>query len=145
MKIEILEGQSDRLYSLLAPMVMDRNVLRQNHNYPFWTSPSHVWFVAMNQKNEIISFFPLEINGKKEAKINNYYMKMVRKNIFQAMIDEIVDYCYKKYSLSAVALIQHKELFESVGFQSIKEWKLYAKMEYEPKKRAAKTGKKEKE
>lgn len=138
MTIEVLEGQSDRLYSLVAPLVMDRNVLRQNHNYPFWTSPAHLWFVALNQKNEVMAFFPLEINGKSEAKINNYYMKRARKDVFQALMDEIFAYCYRQYSLSAVALMQHKDLFESVGFQAVKEWKLYAKMEYIQKKRASK-------
>lgn len=138
MTIEVLEGQSDRLYSLVAPLVMDRNVLRQNHNYPFWTSPAHLWFVALNQKNEVVAFFPLEINGRDEAKINNYYMRRARKDVFQAVMDEIFAYCYRQYSLSAVALMQHKDLFEAVGFQTVKEWKLYAKMEYIQKKRAAK-------
>lgn len=137
MTIEILEGQSDRLYSLVAPLVMDRNVLRQNHNYPFWTSPAHTWFVALNQKNEIMAFFPLEVNARKEAKINNYYMTRARKVVFQALIKEIVAFCRRKYTLTAVVLMQHKELFETVGFQSTKEWRLYAKMEYEPKKRAS--------
>lgn len=138
MTIEVLEGQSDRLYSLVAPLVMDRNVLRQNHNYPFWTSPAHLWFVVLNQKNEVVAFFPLEINGRDEAKINNYYMRRARKDVFQAVMDEIFAYCYRQYSLSAVALMQHKDLFEAVGFQTVKEWKLYAKMEYIQKKRAAK-------
>ncbi|MDE6630428.1 MAG: hypothetical protein K2K11_03305 [Bacteroidales bacterium] len=137
MTIEVLEGQSDRLYSLVAPLVMDRNVLRQNHNYPFWTSPAHLWFVALNQRNEVVAFFPLEINGRNEARINNYYMKQARKNVFYALIDEIFAYCNRQYSLSAVVLMQHKALFESVGFQSTKEWRLYAKMEYIQKKRAS--------
>ena len=93
MTVEILDGQSDRLYSLVAPLVMDRNVLRQNHNYPFWTSSAHIWFVALNQKNEVVAFFPLEINGRNEARINNYYMRQARKNVFQALMDEIFAYC----------------------------------------------------
>ena len=142
MTIEVLEGQSDRLYSLVAPLVMDRNVLRQNHNYPFWTSPAHTWFIALNQKNEIMAFFPLEVNGRKEAKINNYYMTKARKIVFQALITEIIAYCRRKYTLTAVVLMQHKELFETAGFQVTKEWKLYVKMEHGQKKQAAKTVKK---
>ncbi|MDE5543976.1 MAG: hypothetical protein K2I83_01010 [Bacteroidales bacterium] len=142
MTVEILDGQSDRLYSLVAPLVMDRNVLRQNHNYPFWTSSAHIWFVALNQKNEVVAFFPLEINGRNEARINNYYMRQARKNVFQALMDEIFAYCDREYSLNAVVLMQHKKLFEALGFQTTKEWRLYAKMEYVPKKRAVKTAKK---
>ena len=46
MTIEKLDGTSPRLYTLVAPLVMRRSVLRQNNNYPFWTSRSHTWFVA---------------------------------------------------------------------------------------------------
>ncbi len=134
MTIEILDGQSERLYALVAPLAMDRNVLRQNHNYPFWTSPAHTWFIALNQKNEVTAFFPLEVNGRNEARINNYYMKRARRDVFEALIEEVFAYCHRKYSLSAVALMQHKALFESVGFQTTKEWKLYTKMEYGQKK-----------
>ena len=46
MTVEKLDGTSPRLYALVAPLVMRRSVLRQNNNYPFWTSRSHTWFVA---------------------------------------------------------------------------------------------------
>ena len=136
MTIEILEGQSDRLYSLVAPLVMNRDVLRQNNNYPFWTSPAHIWFVALNQNNEVMAFCPLEVNGKKEARINNYYMKRARRDVFYALMDEVFAYCHRKYTLTAVVLMQHRDLFETAGFQTMKEWKLYVKMGYAQKKRA---------
>ena len=41
MTVEKLDGTSPRLYALVAPLVMRRSVLRQNNNYPFWTSRSH--------------------------------------------------------------------------------------------------------
>ena len=50
MTIEKLDGTSPRLYTLVAPLVMRRSVLRQNNNYPFWTSRSHTWFVAWEAK-----------------------------------------------------------------------------------------------
>ena len=141
MTIEILEGQSKRLYSLVAPLVMNRDVLRQNNYYPFWTSPTHIWFLALDKKN-VKAFFPVEITKKGEAKINNYYMAKADKRVFKSLIKEITAFCHRKYTLTAVALMQHKELFESVGFQIAKEWKLYVKMEYQKPKRAEKTGKK---
>lgn len=55
------------------PLVMRRSVLRQNNNYPFWTSRSHTWFVAW--EGEIVSgFVPVEITDGGIAKINNYYV-----------------------------------------------------------------------
>ena len=42
MTIEKLDGTSPRLYTLVAPLVMRRSVLRQNNNYPFWTSRAHI-------------------------------------------------------------------------------------------------------
>ena len=55
MTIEKLDGTSPRLYTLVAPLVMRRSVLRQNNNYPFWTSRAHTWFVAW--EGEIIQYY----------------------------------------------------------------------------------------
>ena len=59
MTIEKLDGTSPRLYTLVAPLVMRRSVLRQNNNYPFWTSRSHTWFVAWEGEN-VYGFVPVE-------------------------------------------------------------------------------------
>lgn len=139
MTIEIVDGQSERLYSLVAPLVMKRSVLRQNNNYPFWTSPAHIWFIALDNKKEVCAFFPVELTKKGEAKINNYYMAGVEKEVFRPLIKEIIAFCRRKYTLHAVVLIQHKDIFKAAGFRTTKEWKLYAKMEYGRKKREEKT------
>ena len=55
MTVEKLDGTSPRLYALVAPLVMRRSVLRQNNNYPFWTSRSHTWFVAW--EGEIVRYY----------------------------------------------------------------------------------------
>ena len=73
MTVEKLDGTSPRLYALVAPLVMRRSVLRQNNNYPFWTSRSHTWFVAW--EGEIVfGFVPVEITDGGITKINNYYV-----------------------------------------------------------------------
>ena len=43
MKIMTLQGTDKLLYELVAPLVMNPAILRQNNNYPFKTSRSHVW------------------------------------------------------------------------------------------------------
>jgi hypothetical protein len=73
MTIEKLDGTSPRLYTLVAPLVMRRSVLRQNNNYPFWTSRSHTWFVAWEGEN-VYGFVPVEITDSGIARINNYYV-----------------------------------------------------------------------
>ena len=45
-----LQGTEKRLYQLVAPLVMNPEVLKQNYNYPFRTSESFVWFVAVDGK-----------------------------------------------------------------------------------------------
>lgn len=47
MEILRINGTDRRLYDVLAPLVMNPAVLRQNNNYPFKTTPRHVWFVAL--------------------------------------------------------------------------------------------------
>ena len=64
-----LEGTEKRLYQLVAPLVMNPVVLKQNYNYPFRTSENFIWFVAVEGK-EIVGFIPLE-HKKSEAIINN--------------------------------------------------------------------------
>ena len=68
-----LQGTEKRLYQLVAPLVMNPEVLKQNYNYPFRTSESFVWFVAVDGK-EVVGFIPLEYK-KWEAVINNYYIR----------------------------------------------------------------------
>ena len=50
---------------------MRRSVLRQNNNYPFWTSRLHTWFVAW--EGEIVFGF-VPVDYRRHAKINNYYV-----------------------------------------------------------------------
>ena len=40
-----LKGKDKHLYQLLAPLVMDPDVIRANNNYPFKTSEDFVWYI----------------------------------------------------------------------------------------------------
>lgn len=46
MNILKLQGLDGRLFDLVAPLVMNPAVLRQNNNYPFKTTRNHVWYIA---------------------------------------------------------------------------------------------------
>ena len=49
MNILKLQGLDGRLFDLVAPLVMNPAVLRQNNNYPFKTTRNHVWYIAMDE------------------------------------------------------------------------------------------------
>ena len=74
MQIIQLKGKDKHLYRLLAPLVMDPEVIRANNNYPFKTGEEYVWFIAIEDK-EVLGFVPVEQKGRKKAVINNYYVK----------------------------------------------------------------------
>ena len=72
MEIEKLGGTTERLYRLVAPLVMKPCILRENNNYPFKTSMHHIWFIAIEEER-VVGFMPVEIKDK-YAVINNYYI-----------------------------------------------------------------------
>ena len=47
MRIEKIAGSEERLCHLVAPLVTNPGVIRQNNNYPFKTSARYIWFVAI--------------------------------------------------------------------------------------------------
>ena len=117
MTIEKLDGTSPRLYTLVAPLVMRRSVLRQNNNYPFWTSRSHTWFVAWEGEN-VYGFVPVEITDSGLARF----------------LREVVRYYGRDYTIRSVTLIRHAEIFRTEGFAAIREWKQYVAMQYDNKR-----------
>ena len=63
-----LQGTEKRLYQLVAPLVMNPEVLKQNYNYPFRTSESFVWFVAVDGK-EVVGLYRWSIKSGKQLLI----------------------------------------------------------------------------
>ncbi len=128
MTIEKLDGTSAKLYALVAPLVMRRSVLRQNNNYPFYTSRSHTWLVA-TENGAAIGFLPVEISDK-YAKINNYYISGDNEKLLSILLQEAVRLFAKGHTLQSVTLSRHIPTFESNGFRTVRQWKVYSKMEH---------------
>ena len=124
-----LQGTEKRLYQLVAPLVMNPEVLKQNYNYPFRTSESFVWFVAVDGK-EVVGFIPLEYK-KREAVINNYYMRNNNAEVLKALLEKVIAKMDKDKYLSSVTFVEHQEIFKELGFSVEKEWKRYVKMNKE--------------
>lgn len=128
-KIEKVQGEEQRLYDLVAKLVMSRDVLKQNNHYPFWTSEKHVWFIARNEKDAVNGFFPVEISTR-TAKINNYYVQEKNTSLMHRLIRDVIRTYEKEKNIRAVVLIQHVPVFEKLGFVPVRELRRYSIMEY---------------
>ena len=126
-------GKEQRLYELVAPLVMDSDVIRANHNYPFKTGENYVWFVAIDKQDRVIGFLPMEQKKQARCIINNYYIGASdkrRANILLQLLQEAIAYgASNKCELNSITLIEDKSTFEACGFQAAgNHWKLYVKM-----------------
>lgn len=131
MIIEKLPGTEERLYTLVAPLIMSVPVIRQNNNYPFKTSRKHLWFVALDE-GKVVGFMPAE-SKPSGVFIDNYYSVNDSSDLLMALVQEVIAEFAEVSPLYIVSHMRHAELFKSCGFVEIKSWKLYVKMEYEGK------------
>lgn len=124
--IEHLDGLNPHLYVLVAPLVMNPEVLKQNRNYPFKTTKNHQWLIAMSEK-KVIGFLPIEVR-RQQAIINNYYIQGENKEILDLLIKSALDRLGKEYFLVSVTQSQHVNTFLQNGFVIEREWKNYVRM-----------------
>ena len=121
-----LKGTDRRLYELVAPLVMNPDVLKQNYNYPFRTSEDFVWFVAVDKK-KVIGFIPVE-EKKKEYVINNYYIKERNVDTLKLLLEKVLEKQGEESSLTAVSFVEDRDVFSELGFLEDKVWTRYVKM-----------------
>ena len=118
MEIEKLGGTTERLYRLVAPLVMKPCILRENH----------IWFIAIEEER-VVGFMPVEIKDK-YAVINNYYIDKDDPDLLAALLREVIRHYAGQYKLQSVTHSRHLSVFAANGFSIIRPWKLYAKMEH---------------
>ena len=121
-----LHGTDKQLYKIVAPLVMDPEVLKMNNNYPFKTTDKFIWFIATNGKH-VGGFLPVERRGK-EAIINNYYIGKDQEEAFALLLVDAIAAFDADKTLVAVVQVEHQAIFEKHGFTVEKAWKLYVKM-----------------
>lgn len=121
-----LQGTDKRLYELVAPLVMNPEILKQNYNYPFRTSEDFVWFVAVDKK-KVIGFIPVE-EKKKEYVINNYYIESNNEDTLKLLLEKVISETNTSKELTSVTFIEHSSLFKDLGFSEEKIWTRYVKM-----------------
>lgn len=121
-----LQGADKRLYELVAPLVMNPEILKQNYNYPFRTSEDFVWFVAVDKK-KVIGFIPVE-EKKKEYVINNYYIESNNEDTLKLLLEKVISETNTSKELTSVTFMEHSSLFKDLGFSEEKIWTRYVKM-----------------
>lgn len=126
MDIVELEGEDQDLYTLVAHLVMDSEVLSYNQNYPFRTSPEYRWFVAV-EDGSTLGFIPVRISEAK-AVINNYYVKEDEARVFSALLAGVIRSLGTGREIESVTQTRHIRFFEKSGFSVMHYWKRYAKM-----------------
>lgn len=126
--IEIIQlhGTDRKLYTLVAPLVMNPEVLKQNYNYPFRTSEQFEWFIAV-EKRHVAGFVPVECR-RKEAVINNYYIKGKEADTLRLLLEKVVETLGEENVLAAVAFREDKSVFADLGFVEEKAWTRYVRM-----------------
>ena len=121
-----LQGTDKRLYELVAPLVMNPEILKQNYNYPIRTSEDFVWFVAVDKK-KVIGFIPVE-EKKKEYVINNYYIESNNEDTLKLLLEKVISETNTSKELTSVTFMEHSSLFKDLGFSEEKIWTRYVKM-----------------
>ena len=128
MSIEVLSGIAPRLYELVAPLVMNCSVLRQNNNYPFKTTRKYVWYVA-EDGGRVLGFMPVKM-AETNYRVDNYYISGDDSSVMERLLDGVIrDF---SFGLPLVAIVheRHVEGFSRKNFISCVEWKRYVKMRY---------------
>lgn len=126
MDIIQLKGEDKRLYSLVAHLVMNEDVISYNLNYPYKTSSGYMWFVAVDN-GITLGFMPVKLEEGK-AKINNYYVVENDSIVFSALLKEIIKMLSPEFEIESVTQIRHIPEFEKSGFAVALYWKRYVKM-----------------
>lgn len=128
MKIMKLGGTDKILYELVAPLIMNPAIIRQNNNYPFKTTNKYIWYVAIDDDN-VVGFLPLK-PVKNGYCIDNYYIKGDDKDTVGVLLKNVIkDLHASAGALTAVVNKRHVKCFLENGFVTFNELKNYNKME----------------
>lgn len=121
-----LQGTDKRLYRLVATLVMNPEVLKQNYNYPFPTSEDYTWFIALEGK-QVVGFIPVKCT-ERECTINNYYIKGKSNDMLKRLLEKVIAGVDEEKHLIAICFLEDTPVFEEMGFTEEKAWTRYVRM-----------------
>ena len=126
MEVISLHGTEDRLYELVARLVMNPDIIRQNNNYPFKTTPQHIWYICMCD-GEVVGFMPVK-TASGGMYIDNYYIRDDRPEVLDALITDILSASDKP--VTALCHKRHTDVFRRHEFISCTIFAQYNRMQH---------------
>ena len=129
MNIVKLNGEDTELYRRVAHLVMNREVLASNNNYPFKTSSAHIWFVACDDEGRTLGFIPVVLRTTK-ATINTSSAAEDDEEVLCLMLTQLIQEFKKDFAIISVTQNKHIQAFRRCGFSVMFEWEKYVKMIY---------------
>lgn len=121
-RIEKVWGTDNRLYELIAPFVMNPEVIRLNGGYPFKNTEDHLWYISVKGKNMVIGFISI-VN---DHLCNDFTWQ--DKDLLRLLIERALMDVEKGTPVTFVADNSDRPLLEEMGFSVEKEWTKYFKM-----------------
>ncbi|MFT4221464.1 hypothetical protein [Dysgonomonas sp.] len=121
-RIEKVWGTDNRLYELIAPFVMNPEVIRLNGGYPFKNTEDHLWYISVKGKNMVTGFISI-VN---DHLCNDFTWE--DKNLLRILIERVFMDIEKGTLVTFVADNSDRPLLEEMGFSLQKEWTKYFKM-----------------
>lgn len=121
-RIEKVWGTDGRLYELIAPFVMNPEVIRLNGGYPFKNTEDHLWYISVKGKNMVIGFISI-VN---DHLCNDFTWQ--DKDLLRILIERALMDVEKGTPVTFVADNSDRPLLEEMGFSVEKQWTKYFKM-----------------
>jgi hypothetical protein len=121
-RIEKVWGTDNRLYELIAPFVMNPEVIRLNGGYPFKNTEDHLWYISVKGKNMVTGFISI-VN---DHLCNDFTWE--DKDLLRILIERVFMDIEKGTLVTFVADNSDRPLLEEMGFSLQKEWTKYFKM-----------------
>ncbi|HML65279.1 MAG TPA: hypothetical protein PKC55_10650 [Dysgonomonas sp.] len=121
-RIEKVWGTDSHLYELIAPFVMNPEVIRLNGGYPFKNTEDHLWYISIKGKNMVTGFISI-VNGHL---CNDFTWQ--DKDLLRILIERALMDVEKGTPVTFVADNSDRPLLEEMGFSVEKEWTKYFKM-----------------
>ncbi|MBB4034749.1 hypothetical protein GGR21_000636 [Dysgonomonas hofstadii] len=121
-RIEKVWGTDGRLYELIAPFVMNPEVIRLNGGYPFKNTEDHLWYISVKGKNMVTGFISI-VN---DHLCNDFTWQ--DKDLLRILIERALMDVEKGTPVTFVADNSDRPLLEEMGFSVDKEWTKYFKM-----------------
>ena len=121
-RIEKIWGTDHRLYELIAPFVMNPEVIRLNGGYPFKNTEDHLWYISIKGKNMVTGFISI-VNNRL---FNDFTWQ--DKDVLKQLLERVFNDIEKGTLITFVADNSDMGLLEEMGFSMEKEGTKYFKM-----------------